>query len=227
VYAFRSRLGAMRLPAALTERIEEADRALFRHSERELLPWYRYAIYTALAEAAPAQAGRMRAWLDIVAVRHIQFCWQPAPSDGWPPAWPVPEQLLALAERLLTNAADRNAASAQLGRAHAIADIVGAAPTAPEYPSWCVYEAALRALESAWSAVQSVAQALVPATTDCHDDASRYAAIAVAGGTWGRAADGIGRWDVQTEDAQLRRAVFWEWWLHEAIAIAWAKGAVR
>jgi hypothetical protein len=213
----------MSLPASLTDRVEEAHRALFRHPEGALLPWYRYAIYAALADHDLLLAGRARAWLDIPAVRHVQFCWQPAAYSPWSPAWPGPMQLLILAEQLLSSAAKWAGASTQLNRAHAIADIVGVEATAPHYPGWCVYEAALRALGSALSAAQPPTSDAPSPLASCADDASGYAAIAVAGGTWRQAGDGSGRWDWQTDEAQLRRAVFWEWWLREGVPSAWGK----
>ena len=204
----------MSLPVALTERIEEAHQALFRHPERMLLPWYRLAIYTALETDPPALASVVRAWLDVLAVRHVQFCWHPAAHGDWSEAWPTPDRLLAVAEQLLAGAADLANADALLNRAHAIADIVGVDASAPHYPSWCVYEAALRALASACSATHPLGPPLAGLT----EDASSFAAIAVAGGA--TQPEGDDWWADEGDAAVLRRAVFWEWWLHEGIAQA-------
>jgi hypothetical protein len=211
------------LPAPLAERVAEALAALYSHPERALLPWYRYTIYAELI-ANERAGGAARAWLDILATRRVLFCWQPYARSVWPGEWTQPEYLLALAERLLRGAADRAAAAAQLDRAHALADVAGEPATSPHYCAWCVFEAGLRALESAWAVDQWRVDRAATGATGCADDAGTYAAIAVAGGSWRPSSSGrIGRWDWQTDDAQLRRAVFWEWWLRDAVAAAWDK----
>jgi len=212
-------------------RLGEALSALHRHPQRTLLPWYRHAIYTALS--APALVGglRVRAWLEIATVQHILFCWQPR---AWVTSWPQPHHLVALAEQALVGATDRAHVGAHLNRAQALADVVGEPDTSAEYCTWCVFEAALRTLHSAyqydqWRALNVAAPCSIDAT-GCMDDASMYAAIAVGGGTWSpgvASAYGegaiVGRWEWQTPEAQLRRAVFWEWWLREAIPSAWRR----
>lgn len=211
------------MPAQLTARLAEALAALYRHPERALLSWYRYAIYTALTIGEPLRDGAMRARLDILAARRALFCWPPDAGD----LRPAPEQLLALADQLLVGTADRAGIGKQLNRAHALADIAGADVTSPRYCGWCVYEAALRALDSACAYDQLRAGHASASydIADSADDASTYAAVAVAGGAWHPAGaltrGGVGRWDWQTEDARLRRAVFWEWWLREAVPAAW------
>jgi hypothetical protein len=202
------------MPAQLADRLAEAHSALYRHPERALLSWYRYAIYNELTSAELVRGGAARARLDILAVRRALFCWPPGADD----LQPAPGQLLALAEQLLVGSADRAGIARQLNRAHALADIAGADISSPRYCGWCVYEAALRALGSAYAYYQLRAG---PASAsydvaDTADDASSYAAVAVAGGAWH-----LGQWDWQTEEAQLRRAVFWEWWLREAVPAAW------
>jgi hypothetical protein len=108
--------------------------------------------------------------------------------------------------------------------------VAGEPATSPYYCAWCVFEAALRALDSAWSYDQSRAVLSPPEdATNCADDACTYAAIAAGGGTWrpivqtGSAAGAVGRWEWQTEDVRLRRAVFWEWWLRDAVSTAWRR----
>jgi len=80
------------------------------------------------------------------------------------------------------------------------------------------YEAALRALESAWicythgaplDGLNGKAAGVVGL-----DDASRYAAIAIAGSLAPAPADA---------EAQLRQTYFWEWWLRDAIPSAWQR----
>jgi hypothetical protein len=209
------------MPPTITDRVSEGLAALYRHPERALLPWYRYAIYSALSPDHHSDRLAARAWLDIVAVRHVLFCWRPSAHD-WSSSWLQPERLLALAEQLIRRNIDRSLACTAINRAQALADVVGEAASSPHYCSWCVYEAALRALQNAWNVSQ-----LSGATTSM-DDASAYAAIAVAGGVWrplnsssSATVAAKGCWDWQTEEAQLRRAVFWEWWLRDAVPAAW------
>jgi hypothetical protein len=218
------------MPVSITARIGEALAALFRHPERALLPWYRYAIYAELTPDNHVDGQAARAWLDILAVRRVLFCWQP--SQGWPDAWLQPGQLLGLAEELVQRAADRSYARTTVNRAQALADVAGEEPTSPHYCSWCVYEAALRALHNAWAYSQLCAGRTADNSAVSTDDACTYAAIAVAGGTWqplgagaGKFGGAWGRWDWQTQEAQLRRAVFWEWWLRDAVPAAWARCA--
>jgi hypothetical protein len=216
----------MSMPGHITVRVEEALAALYRHPERALLAWYRYAIYTALAQGAPLRGYAARAWLDVIAVQHVLFCWQADRRGPWSRLWPQPAQLLALAEEVMAGRADHAALGRLLDRAQALADVAGEDATSPRYCTWCVYEAALRALNSAWlcdQLGQGAADAPPAAQTGCADDASMYAAIAVSGGSWYPTRGGVGRWDWQTTDARLRRAVFWEWWLRDAVPAAWHK----
>jgi hypothetical protein len=218
------------MPPTVTDRVAEGLAALYRHPERALLPWYRYAIYSALSPDHRSDRLAARVWLDVVAVRHVLFCWRPSAHD-WASSWLQPEQLLALAEQVIQRNIDRSLARSVLNRAQALADVAGEAASSPHYCSWCVYEAALRALQNAWNLSQLCATCVTDdplASVTTIDDASTYAAIAVAGGTWrpqnssaSVSAAVKGCWDWQTEEAQLRRAVFWEWWLRDAVPVAW------
>jgi hypothetical protein len=212
------------LPPYVADRVGEGLAALYRQPERALLPWYRYTIYAALAEGDPALGLAARAWLDIAAARKALFCWPPYARRGWPPHWSQPTGLLTLAEQLLAGSARVADAGTLLDRAYALADVAGEPADSPDYCSWCVFEAALRALGSAWRYATASAPSGI---ADSADDASTYAALAIGSGAWrplaGSRRTGVraGHWNWQTEDARLRRAVFWEWWLREAVAHAW------
>jgi hypothetical protein len=137
---------------------------------------------------------------------------------SWSRLCSQPAQLLTLAEEVMAGKADHATLSKQLNRAQALADVAGEEEISPRYCTWCVYEAALRTLNSAWRYDQLCRSAtdISPADqTGCADDASTYAAIAIGGGRWHPisgewegAASAVGRWDWQTMEAQLRRAVF-------------------
>jgi hypothetical protein len=218
----------MSMPAQIADRVSDALGALYRHPNQTLLAWYRYAIYAAMV-ADQHQAGyTTRAWVDVLSARHVLFCWQPYAQKGWPSAWAQPADLLGLAEQTLQGMGDPSAVQRQISHAAALADMIGAPAASAQYPAWCVFEAALRALQSAWIAHMrdsaQAAQGSADAGAVGLDDASWYAAIAIAGGlplacseprTGAAPADRGGT----TADAavRLRWTFFWEWWLREAI----------
>jgi hypothetical protein len=205
--------------------VNEALGALYRHPRQILLAWYRYAIYDALmADCSHASYAR-RAWLDVVSAQYVLFCWPPYARASWHAAWLQPAELLGMAEQTLRGAVDIGAIQHTLTRAEALADLAGEPPTSAQYPAWCVFEAALRALRSAYicrnlCAAQPRAGTCAAAMVDL-DDASRFAAIAIAGDAQ---ASGASRTRAQRRAAaeaaaaaQLRQTFFWEWWLREAI----------
>ncbi|HWQ15454.1 MAG TPA: Imm5 family immunity protein [Roseiflexaceae bacterium] len=204
------------LPAPVAARADEALRALFRHPERTLLPWYRYALYTALAADEAGRGGRAQAWLEILAVQRVLFCWRPLAHSPRHPVRAQPDALLTLAADVIRGAAERALASATLNYARAYCDVAGELPTSPHYPAWCVYEAAARALERACALAGQEC-----GTGWALDDAAGYAAIAVSGAGQ-PTADPHSQ---VAEDARLRRAVFWEWWLRTALPQAIARAA--
>jgi hypothetical protein len=223
------------LPAQLADRVSEALGALYRHPEQTLLAWYRIAIYDALLADGSRAGYAARAWIDVLSVRHVLFCWQPYARTRWPTAWLQPHDLLRLAEHTLEGVADPSVVQRQLTRAQALSDVVGERTTSVQYPAWCVFEAALRALESTWiyctsGAVRAMQNSALPGSVGL-DDASRYAAIAIAGSlTPARSAPktqtAASDRTVATADAaaQLRLTFFWEWWLREAVPEAWCRG---
>lgn len=218
----------MSVPAELADRVSEALGALYRHPNQTLLAWYRYAIYAALVADRNPTGYAARAWIDVLSVQHVLFCWQPYVRMGWPTTWVQPTDLLCLAEQTVQGLVDPAVVQRQITRAAALADVIGEPVTAPQYPAWCVFEAARRALQSAWIAHTHAA---TPAATNGSaagagglDDASWYAAIAIAGSrtparshsrTLTAHPDRVGT--AADAAAQLRWTFFWEWWLREAI----------
>ena len=218
----------MSVPADLADRVSEALGALYRHPNQTLLAWYRYAIYAALVADRSHAGYATRAWIDVLSVQHVLFCWQPYARSGWPITWLQPTDLLGLAERSLQGLVDPAVVQRQITRAAALADVIGESVTSAQYPAWCVFEAALRALQSAWIAhthdALPAAQNGGAAGAGGLDDASWYAAIAIAGSLTHACSDPRTRTAhpdraITAVDAaaQLRWTFFWEWWLREAI----------
>src|SRR4051794_843652 len=139
----------MSVPAELADRLSEALGALYRHPNQTLLTWYRYAIYAALVADHGQASYAARAWIDVLSVQHVLFCWQPYARMGWPTTWLQPTDLLGLAEQSLQGLVDPATVQRQITRAAALADVIGESSTSAQYPAWCVFEAALRALQSA------------------------------------------------------------------------------
>jgi hypothetical protein len=222
------------IPAQLADRVSEALGALYRHPEQTLLAWYRYAIYDALVADGRYASYAARAWIDVLSVRQVLFCWQPYAQAGWPASWLQPADLLGLAEQTLQGAVDPAQLQRQITRATALADVVGEPVSSAEYPAWCVFEAALRALQSTWICHTHYAAPAAPNSGPAGavglDDASRYAAIAIAGkltharsGPPALAAHPDRAAASADAAAQLRQTFFWEWWLREAIPQAWQR----
>lgn len=214
------------LPADIQERVAEALAAMHRHPERWLLPWYRYAIYAALIEADALGGLALRARLDLAAARKALFCWGAYGRAIWPRDWLQPARLLALCQALVGGELPVAEAAGRIDHAHALADVAGEPATSPHYCAWCVFEAALRAADSALAYRQRCGAPGGEISIGA-DDAGTYAAIAVGGGEWQRVAGAAGQWSWQTEEVRLRRAVFWEWWLREGLPEAWRRSAAR
>ena len=218
----------MSMPADLSDRVSEALGALYRHPNQTLLAWYRYAIYDALVADHCHASYAARAWIDVLSVQHVLFCWQPYADMGWPVAWAQPTDLLGLAERSLQGLVDPAVVQRQITRAAALVDVIGERATSAQYPAWCVFEAALRALQSAWIAhthdATPAAHNGEAAGAGGLDDASWYAAIAIAGSRLPayyvprtRTAHSDRASTAADAAAQLRWTFFWEWWLREAV----------
>jgi hypothetical protein len=207
--------------------VNEALGALYRHPRQVLLAWYRYAIYEALVADRSHASYARRAWLDVVSAQYVLFCWPPYARSGWHAAWLQPAELLGMAEQTLQGTADIDAIQHALTRAEALADVAGEPSTSAQYPAWCVFEAALRALRSAW--LYRSLEATQPrvdnwaAMVDL-DDVSRYAAIAIAGEPATTPTRAQRRDPAEAAAAQLRQTFFWEWWLREAIPRACQRG---
>jgi hypothetical protein len=220
------------VPVHIADRVTEALGALYRHPDQTLLAWYRYTIYHALLADGSRVSYAVRTWIDVLSVQQVLFCWQPYARIDWRVTWPQPKDLLGLAEQTLQGIVDTVVVERQLTRAEALADVIGEDATSAHYARWCVFEAALRALRSAWIYLAYCTTSAPPNSSTTGglelDDASSYAAIAIAGSLVHSHSDprmltaykGV---SPETSEAQLRRTFFWEWWLREAIPQAWQR----
>jgi hypothetical protein len=124
-------------------------------------------------------------WIDVLSVQHVFFCWQAYTRRGWPTSWVQPADLLGLAERSLQGLVDQAVVERQITHSAALADRIGESVTFAQYPARCVFEAALRALQSAWIAhthdATPAAQNGGAAGVVGLDDPCWHAAIAIAG----------------------------------------------
>src|SRR5690349_3515163 len=107
----------MAVASDLADRVSEALEALYRHPNQTLLAWYRYAIYDALVADHHHTSYAARAWIDVLSVQHVLFCWQPFAQKGWPATWVQPTDLLGLAEQILQGLADPAVVQRQITRA--------------------------------------------------------------------------------------------------------------
>jgi hypothetical protein len=97
--------------------------------------------------------------------------------------------------------------------------VTGTQPSSWFYHAWCAQLAAMATLEEALAGHWWAGQ-----------DASQWAALAYAGGTWSgfdepeAKEDPLGphgSWDYSSPDVEANRRDFWEWWCKEAVPASW------
>jgi hypothetical protein len=200
----------MTLPHTLQELVDEAYAAMIRDPNHALPPLYRKDIYR-LISAGQANGGRLaRARLALLSARYVIPIWERArPTDVGPPG------LLRMAEALLTGQDIAEAARSQ-------ADAVWEALTELDVHSDKL--GIVETIASGLAAVEALREALgkdpyegvnIDATKSdeeldpYHTDAAQFAADAYSGPSW-----------ISSSSPEKRRE-FWEWWLREAVPMAW------
>lgn len=183
------------LPIELRQVLARASAAVAGDPEHHLPPKYRRAIYTMLGYADPASP---RAWLALITARRVAGLWQAAGRRL------LQGDLLGLVEDIL-----RGRLSPFNGR-RAAQDAWRQLATAPpnDPQTQAAVQAALQAMSEVLGADPFHAVSLRNSASDADldiaaSDTARWAAAAYSG-----------------TDAR-RRGEFWQWWLYEAVPLAW------
>jgi Immunity protein Imm5 len=222
----------MSLPKHISTAVAFALNELHRHPDRLLSLERRRSIYTSFRQV-DSSGQRARAQLDILTARYVLPYWQPLADRRWKSYDYMPEKMITLAEELLAGRVETEAAYKVAGMGQEMADLTGELDTSPYYCSWTAFEAALLALFStlAYSGMAAYDVDLSDAAE--HDplkDVAHWAVIAYAGGRWypivteddNEYGEEAGIWDWSYDEVRIRRQLFWEWWLREAIPTAWS-----
>jgi hypothetical protein len=239
----------------IEQALQQMLKAVHQHPDHWLLAGQRRTLYTLMegSRTIPIQ-GHIRAWLELFSVQHVLPLWQPAPSR------PESETEMLLLMTKLTERVLRDRIE-ELPRAELAIDWPNAASMMTREPdvisvdeivslneeinaltsetsdsqyfhTWCVYSAALAALEYAFGIDNFVQEyRYVPDSTtmitSAYGDAANYAAITYAGGIWQAEIpeDFVwdypwvpeGYWNRDLDEVRARRQEFWEWWLLDAL----------
>jgi Immunity protein Imm5 len=205
----------MSLPEKLGLVIDQAREAVYHHPQHHLECGYRYAIFSAFGpfKGSPAyqdkKGWQRRLVLAIETTRHVLPLWEQALPHNT-----IPQRALTLAKRSLISRINeeqiwkaRNTSWVQLldlgNNNEELQSILG------------VGFAALQALSVALQDEQFDESEITLDTKDQDSDpetldASYFAAAAFAHGTI---------WEEQSSSS--KRRAFWEWWLNEAVPLAW------
>ncbi|HEX6606906.1 MAG TPA: Imm5 family immunity protein [Chloroflexia bacterium] len=198
--------------------LEQASAALRQELDYSLKPIQRIRIYKVFGSLAAEQAQRLRALLAIYAAQQVLPRWHESrPTDF------RPEQLLNVALRVLHGTVPDKVA---LAKALAVAGVLREGNRSRievffrgepfTYRDYFVIDTALEAIVEVCGDSLFEKSAISEGTKDLdldwwHKDTASRAAIAYAGAV-----------SDPTGDPNKRRE-FWEWWLWEAIPLAWSK----
>jgi hypothetical protein len=222
----------MSLPKPISTAVALALNELHRHPDRLLSLERRRSIYTTFRQVDSSDQ-RACAQLDILTARYVLPYWQPLAVRRWKRYDYMPEKMITLAEGLVAGMVEIDVARKVAGLGQEMADLTGELDISPYYCSWTTFEAALLALFSAlaYRGIDAYALDLTDATERDHiKDVAHWAVIAYTGGRWYPIVDadedehgeGAGIWDWSYDEVRIRRQLFWEWWLREAIPTAWS-----
>jgi hypothetical protein len=177
------------------------------------------------SQQAPA-LNRFRGWLGIFTAQYVLPIWHAAlpiwteiPQD-LPDHNLLPDRLITLAETVLANTADLQAAWQEVNDQWYVVGNIGDEFTAHrDDVGLAVYFACDTALRALYEALSTDFLDQIPIQADYTDetvpdewrDSASSAVMAYAGGA-----------EVEPVDV-LKRRLFWEWWLQEALPTAWAR----
>jgi hypothetical protein len=196
-------------------------------TDHHLTPLQRLELLRAFglpSQHSPA-VNRFRGWLGILTARYVLPIWHAAlpiwteiPQD-LPDDNLLPDRLITLAETILAGTADLQAAWQEVNDHWYVVGNIGYEFTDRDDVPLAAYFACDAALRALYEALNTDFLDQIPVQADYTDetvpdewrDSASSAVMAYAGGG-----------KVEPVDL-LKRRLFWEWWLQEAIPTAWAR----
>lgn len=205
------------LPDALVQAISDADSQLRRDGLGDLWLGWRRHIYRAIGTQLDFETGEgdhrahaVRAELARASVRQALPVWEQAL-----PGNPLAEGMLAIARNYSRSGADKDQVEELAHGLWITTGRIYASQEELQIPAMVAYAAAQAAYVALWDEGFDHDDRKTVTDADVELDeigAAGLAAIAISGGM------------VQDEASDVaKRRAFWRWWLHEAIADAWAE----
>jgi hypothetical protein len=204
----------MTIPSRLKQLIQEALESVHHHPQHDLNLGYRQAIWLAL-ESEHDDIGiknnlgyTRRALLAIFTVRHVLPIWcQAFPNDD------TPQRILAMAEKVIHGKISKEIAELESDLVVKQIEQLGYNSDGMEFT---VGYSAVAALNTAVSDENFDPEHIDYSISDNLDvegnDASFFAAAAYSNGPI---------WKTQSNSDSAKRREFWEWWLMQAVPLAW------
>lgn len=196
----------MSLPAQLKKAIDSAYKAVLSQPEHDLMPAYRQAVYNACGGFNSLTGYRFQTSLAIITARYVLPIWDKVwPEDDFP--W----QLLDIGQKVYDGTFDLKAAHKNWNWEHLI-EISGTPKGLKEESAIAAGMAAYKALGVSlevdlWDGLD-ISQHTNDLDPWC-SDVAQCAADAYSEPSW------------TLQFSPAKRQEFWEWWLHEAIPMAW------
>jgi hypothetical protein len=216
----------MSLPTELQHSIDQALDAILNHPQHLLPSRHRRAIYNAFGAVETGNAEQARVRLAVMTARHVLPVWQHVwPSDS------LPQFALRTADDVLQGRVDAQTVEVEVSDAsEVLEDLRNTREGQVHLDALFAGQAAISALAKAFKLCSVVSAHLAARINDYNsyiaaeeidilswkilwveenNDTALWAAAAFAGGIS----------DIRPDPAKQR--AFWEWWLTEAIPIAW------
>jgi len=220
----------MALPASAQALCDQLLALMRSDPDHHITPLQRHELFQAfdIPHQHTPVVNRFRGWLGILTARYVLPIWHAAlpiwteiPQD-LPDDNLLPDRLITLAEVVVAGTADLQAAWLEVNEQWYVVGNIGDSFTAhrDDVPLATYYacDAALRAL---YEALNTDFLGQIPGQADYTDetlpdewrDSASSAVVAYAGDGEAEAVD------------VLKRRLFWEWWLQEALPTAWKRAA--
>jgi hypothetical protein len=220
----------MTLPAAVPPLVDKALAELRSDANHQLSPILRRQLY----DAFDASHKNVLKWLEILTVRFVLPLWQQ--NHSWA-GYPKPAQLVKIQEDRLRGVLRTVYSTHDEALSAEMVSLTGEDTHSPIYPSWCVFEAAVRIFfRSRFNPDEKLTDYDLKNDSTLTGDIAHQALIAYAGRiqptmTYQEALKAREQWWREIEkDLPLPWSLtldskscleFWEWWLLEAIPKSW------